>query len=102
MKAYSGELAMPIEQTIPRRTGHHSAPLSFAQQLQKALDHVVARHAVLRTTFVPVDGIPIQVIADSRAAEMPLIDLRAWSDTARQAEVQRLLAETIRKSGPED
>jgi hypothetical protein len=71
------------------------------QTLQKALHHVVARHAVLRTTFVPVDGIPIQVIADSRAAEMPLIDLRAWSDTARQAEVQRLLAETIRKSGPE-
>ena len=28
---------------------------------------------------------------------MPLIDLRAWSDTARQAEVQRLLAETIRR-----
>jgi amino acid adenylation domain-containing protein/FkbM family methyltransferase len=67
------------------------------QALQKALDHIVVRHAVLRTTFVPVDGIPLQVIADSRAAEMPLIDLRAWSDTARQAEVQRLLAETIRR-----
>ena len=119
---------MLTEPTIPRRTEHDSAPLSFAQQrlwflhqlepasptynqpqamhlrgrldvqaLQKALDHVVARHAVLRTTFVPVDGIPTQVIAQSRAAEMPLIDLRAWSDTARRAEVQRLLAETIRR-----
>ena len=90
---------MLTEPTIPRRTEHDSAPLSFAQQrlwflhqlepasptynqpqamhlrgrldvqaLQKALDHVVARHAVLRTTFVPVDGIPIT--GDRRQAEL--------------------------------
>jgi hypothetical protein len=34
--------------------------------LQNALDHVVARHQVLRTTFMPVDGIPVRVIAQSR------------------------------------
>jgi hypothetical protein len=67
------------------------------QALQKALDHVVARHQVLRTTFMPADGMPVQVIAQSRAAEMPVIDLRAWSGTGREAEVQRLLAETIRR-----
>src|SRR5687768_8204895 len=68
------------------------------QALQTALDHVVARHEVLRTTFVPVGGIPVQMIAPDRAAEMQAVDLHALSDSAREAGVQRLLAEAIRRS----
>ncbi|MGH7834655.1 MAG: amino acid adenylation domain-containing protein [Candidatus Binatia bacterium] len=66
------------------------------QALQKALDHVVARHEALRTTFVPVDGIPMQMIVENRIVDMPVVDLRGRSAGARDAEVQRLLAETIR------
>ncbi len=65
--------------------------------LQKALDQIIARHEVLRTTFVSVDGMPLQVIADSRAVALPVIDLGAESEAARDAEVKRLLAETIRR-----
>src|SRR3990172_11306166 len=39
------------------------------EALQKTLDAIVARHEVLRTTFVSVDGgpvRPVQVIAESR------------------------------------
>jgi NRPS condensation-like uncharacterized protein len=66
------------------------------EALQKALDQVVARHEALRTTFVPVNGTPMQVIAESRVVDMPVVDLRDRSPGARDAEVQRLLAETIR------
>jgi hypothetical protein len=65
--------------------------------LQKVLDHLVARHEVLRTTFTSGERSPVQMITESRAVEMPLIDLRAWSNSARDAEAQRLLTETIRR-----
>jgi hypothetical protein len=65
--------------------------------LQKVLDHLVERHEILRTTFASGERSSVQAIAESRAAEMPLIDLRAWSNSARDAEAQRLLTETIRR-----
>jgi amino acid adenylation domain-containing protein/non-ribosomal peptide synthase protein (TIGR01720 family) len=65
--------------------------------LQKALDHIVARHEALRTTFVSVDGISLQVIAKSRAVELPVIDLRQWPGTIPEAEVHRVLVETSRR-----
>src|SRR3990172_8011733 len=37
------------------------------EALQKTLDAIVARHEVLRTTFVSVDGGPVQVISESRS-----------------------------------
>jgi amino acid adenylation domain-containing protein len=65
--------------------------------LQKALDQIIARHEVLRTTFVSVDGNPTQVIAGTRSIELPLIDLSAWSESGREAEARRLLAENVRR-----
>jgi non-ribosomal peptide synthetase component F len=40
--------------------------------LRMALNGIVARHEILRTTFVSIDGEPVQSIAD--AAEFPLIE----------------------------
>jgi len=34
------------------------------EALEKSLNHIVARHEALRTTFVLVDGVPMQRIAD--------------------------------------
>jgi len=64
--------------------------------LEKALNEIVARHEVLRTTIVLIDGTPQQRIADNRTVELPLIDLRAWTDSERDAEAQRLITEAIR------
>jgi hypothetical protein len=61
------------------------------EALHKTLDAIVARHEVLRTTYGAVDGSPVQVIAESRSVEVPVIDLRRWPDAEREAEVQRLL-----------
>ncbi len=65
--------------------------------LQRALDQVVARHEVLRTNFVSVDGNPTQVIAGARPVELALIDLSAWPESGREAEARRLLAENVRR-----
>src|SRR6185369_5423410 len=80
------------EQTIPRRNDTGPVPLSFAQQrlwvleqlgdsnylvpatlrlvgpldvhaLERSLNEIVARHDALRTTFTPIDGQPMPVLA---------------------------------------
>jgi amino acid adenylation domain-containing protein len=65
--------------------------------LQKAFDHVLARHEALRTTFGVVDGVPVQVIAESCSIDLPVADLRALPDVTRDAEAQRLLVEAARR-----
>src|SRR3990172_1067407 len=63
------------------------------EALQKTLDAIVARHEVLRTTFVSVDGGPVQVIAESRSVKLLVIDLSEWPKAEQWAEVQHLLDE---------
>src|SRR5688500_5950657 len=65
--------------------------------LEKALNQIVERHEVLRTTIVSIDGTPQQVIANSRTVELPVIDLRAFPDKDRDGEAHRLIIETIRR-----
>ena len=65
--------------------------------LKKALNEIVARHEILRTTIVTVDESPLQVVADSRAVELPLIDLEALPVTGRDSEAERLITEMIRQ-----
>src|SRR3990172_5937896 len=67
------------------------------EALQKTLDAIVARHEVLRTTFVSVDGGPVQVIAESRSVEMSVIDLSEWPKAEQGAEVQHLLDEEAKR-----
>jgi amino acid adenylation domain-containing protein len=57
--------------------------------LQRALDAMVVRHAALRTTIVAFDGVPEQVVADTGAVPIELIELPAGLDDGertRQAE----------------
>ncbi len=62
--------------------------------LRRALDTIVARHEVLRTTFQTVDGSPVQVIAESGSIDLPLIDLSGQAESRRDAEVARLVEQT--------
>jgi amino acid adenylation domain-containing protein len=57
--------------------------------LQRALDAMVARHAVLRTSIVAIDGVPEQVVADTGTVPIEHIELPAALDggeRTRQAE----------------
>jgi len=62
-----------------------------AGALRRALDRIVARHEVLRTTFAQVDGAPVQRIAPPEESRFPLAehDLGGESDEA----LRRLLSD---------
>jgi amino acid adenylation domain-containing protein len=61
--------------------------------MERALNEIVRRHEVLRTTFTAIDGEPRQVIAPSLFVPLELIDLRALTPEAREREVTRVLNE---------
>ncbi len=64
-------------------------PLDVAL-LEKSVTTVIARHEVLRTTFIVEDGEPRQLIAPSQTVELPVIDLQHLSlaEQAEQVELQ--------------
>ena len=76
--------------TAVRLTGH----LEVAA-LAESLDELRRRHAILRTRFAEIDGVPVQVAAPVRAEPLPLIDLCRLTPEAREAEVRRLLSRVI-------
>jgi len=59
--------------------------------LEQTFDTIIARHEALRTTFVAVDGRPVQVINEPRAIDIPVIDLSDWPEAGRESEAQRRL-----------
>jgi amino acid adenylation domain-containing protein len=71
--------------------------LLHVEALRQALDAIVARHESLRTTLVSVDGAPVQAIADSRPADLQVVDLTAWPEPDRATELQRRIDEEARR-----
>jgi hypothetical protein len=65
--------------------------------LQWSLNEIVRRHEVLRTSFMSVDGEPVQVIAPSLHLELPIQDLRGLPEAERQAKLERLSEEEARR-----
>ena len=58
--------------------------------LDEALNHIVERHEILRTTFVLHDGEPVQLVSDPSPVGLPLIDLGGLPEEVREAEGHRL------------
>ncbi len=61
--------------------------------MEATYNEIVRRHEVLRTTFTPVDGQPMQVIHPHSPRPLPLVDLTVLDAGRRQAEASGLLAE---------
>ncbi len=61
--------------------------------LQQALNEIVRRHEVLRTTFAAQDGQPYQVIAPQLTVELPVVDLQGLPAAQRETEARRLARE---------
>ncbi len=84
-----------LHQLEPDSTAYHEAsalrlegPLDIAA-LQRALDTIVERHAVLRTRIVLDGASPVQIAGAPRPVEMPIIELGG----ASPEDVQRTIAE---------
>ncbi|HEV2150667.1 MAG TPA: amino acid adenylation domain-containing protein, partial [Longimicrobiaceae bacterium] len=54
--------------------------------LGRSLDALVRRHEALRTVFGERDGGPVQVVLPPAPVPVPVVDLRAYPDPAREAE----------------
>ncbi len=65
--------------------------------LERALNEVVRRHEVLRTTFTQIEGRPVQVIAQYAPQPLSVIDLSGLAAADREAAVERyIVAESQR------
>jgi amino acid adenylation domain-containing protein len=91
------------EQLVPHSTVYN-IPTAVRLQgalnveaLHQAMDTVVARHAVLRTTVAVADGQPVQAVAPARAVPLPVVDLGAAPAPEREAHALRLAAAEARR-----
>src|SRR5439155_4921001 len=67
-------------------------PLRVAA-LEQALDEIVRRHEVLRTTFAEGESGPVQVIAPATGFELAVEPVAGADGAARRAEARRLARE---------
>ncbi len=65
--------------------------------LELTFNEIVRRHESLRTTFVPVDGNPVQVISPSLTITLETIDLSELDEEQREAEAMRRVAADARE-----
>jgi hypothetical protein len=69
-----------------------------AQALQRAMDALVARHAVLRTSIVGYDGVPEQVVADAGTVPIERIELPPGLDACeRTRKAESIAVELARR-----
>ena len=52
--------------------------------LERSLNEIIRRHAIVRTTFPVVDGQPIQVIHPAATFTLPVVDLRQLPPAERE------------------
>ncbi|MFC5025774.1 amino acid adenylation domain-containing protein [Streptomyces coeruleoprunus] len=67
-----------------------------ADVMERAVNEVVRRHEVLRTTFPSADGMPWQEIAPVLTLSVPLVEVTGETDAEREAEYERLVGEEAR------
>ncbi|NET16505.1 MAG: amino acid adenylation domain-containing protein, partial [Okeania sp. SIO1H6] len=65
--------------------------------LEKSLTELIRSHEILRTTYPLVNGQPCQEIQPPSTFTLPIVDLRQWSETARETEALRIATEQLRQ-----
>ncbi|TFI53961.1 amino acid adenylation domain-containing protein [Mastigocladus laminosus UU774] len=59
--------------------------------LESAINEIVRRHEILRTSFTLVEGKPVQVIHPTLSLSLPIVDLQKLPEVEREVEIQRLI-----------
>jgi len=64
-----------------------------AESIERAFQHVIERHEILRTRFVEVDGNPVQQVMERAEFKLDLVDIRTVPDDAQMARVDEIVKE---------
>ena len=59
--------------------------------LEASLNEIIKRHEALRTTFMAVEGLPMQVISANLQLSVPIIDLQAVSKSEQETQLQQII-----------
>lgn len=92
-----------IEQLQPDSFTYHICAalrmggLLNSRALELSLGEILRRHEVLRTSFITVEGEPVQVISPHSAFVLDTVDLSSTPITERDEELQRLMKEEALK-----
>jgi amino acid adenylation domain-containing protein len=65
--------------------------------LEQSLNEIVRRHEALRTIYGEVKGQPVQIISPTLTLPLPVLDLRALSESNRESQAMRLAVEESRR-----
>ncbi|HMJ42935.1 MAG TPA: amino acid adenylation domain-containing protein [Pseudolabrys sp.] len=68
-----------------------------AKLIRRTLTELTSRHEILRTTFPSVAGLAQQIIGPVQAVALSVVDVTHLPVRERQAELERLMAEDLRK-----
>ncbi|MEW6732656.1 MAG: amino acid adenylation domain-containing protein, partial [Acidobacteriota bacterium] len=92
-----------IDQLIPGCTAYNLpivtrliGPLKIAA-LKQSLDEIVQRHEILRTTFITIDGEPVQIIAPTGSCAFSVVNLMELPATKQETEIRQVTNETIQQ-----
>ncbi|MGK7926524.1 MAG: amino acid adenylation domain-containing protein [Spirulina sp.] len=61
--------------------------------LERAIQEIIARHDILRTTFAEVDGIPVQAIAPSLPFNLDILNLQDFPATEQTTKLEEIVTE---------
>jgi amino acid adenylation domain-containing protein len=91
-----GQRAMWFFWRLDPHNPQYHLPLAFrlhrqldVASIKEALKALVARHAILRTTYREYDGIPVQIVHEQQEIAFQIMDASAWCE----ADLQHHLAE---------
>ncbi|NJM18316.1 MAG: amino acid adenylation domain-containing protein, partial [Richelia sp. SM1_7_0] len=59
--------------------------------LQCAINELVRRHEILRTSFTSVEGQPVQIVHPTLSLSLPVVDLQGLTEAKREIEIQRVI-----------
>ena len=64
------------------------------ESLQRALNEIVQRHEVLRTSYHLIDDVPVQIIAEDIEIDLPIRDLTGLPDDAQEPTIRQIAVES--------
>ena len=69
-----------------------------AGALEAALNGLIERHEILRTTFTLNEGRPAQVVQAAEPVPLPVIDLQEYASTEREAHLDQLVKREVQRT----